>query len=153
LFEYRQAALDCGIPAEDLKTFIEMEAQQRERDRSGWARSWSELPSMLPTKEEKEAAAAGIGNADYDIFSTQPIPRSESLDWAGANIMSPVAPSAASTEDESEGLAPDVGVRGGKTKGGAMTKRELRLLAERRNLDYAQLLADAERRDIKLEDC
>jgi hypothetical protein len=169
-----QAALDCGIPAEDLKRFIDAEAQQRDRERASWAKTWDNLPPVLPTQEEKAATAAGT--QEYDIFSPQPVPRtdipSESAAWeplpaaapantsvggkaspaavaALANASVRVEPAAAEAAPQSE---PGSEAAEFDRKAGVMTKKELRALAERRNLDYTKLLADAEAKGIELAD-
>ncbi|EIE24175.1 hypothetical protein COCSUDRAFT_41460 [Coccomyxa subellipsoidea C-169] len=145
-----KAALACGIPAEDLKRFIDEEAAERERDAESWATSWSNMPSLMPTEEEKAAAAARTGSAVHDILSPMPIERrtqSHEAEHAEAGTEQVSAQEEGSVSGASGPGDSEFG-----SKSGTMTKKELRAFAEQRKLDYARLLADAEAQGIELPD-
>lgn len=156
-----QAALACGIPAEDLKRLIDEEAAEREKDMEGWATAWTNMPPMMPTEEEKAKAAARTGSDMCDIFSPMPVSRrtgQQSKQPASSQAAEGADP-AAQTVSANEGSSAEEGKEFGgqsgsdggfSSKSGTMTKKELRAFAERRNLDYAQLLAGAEAQGIEL---
>ncbi len=108
------------------------------------------MPSLMPTEEEKAAAAARTGSAVHDIFSPMPIERrtqSHESEHAEAGTEQ--------VSDQEKGSVSGASVPGNAefgSKSGTMTKKELRAFAERRKLDYARLLADAEAQGIELPD-
>ncbi|BDA46139.1 hypothetical protein COCOBI_08-2310 [Coccomyxa sp. Obi] len=151
-----KAALACGIPAEDLKRMIDEEAKEREKDEASWATSWSNVPPVMPTDEEKAATRSGA--AEYDIFSPMPIDRRTEQPVPVGSIQQG---DQESPKQEKGSVSGDLGSgkkgmsgpgAASSSAAGTMTKKELKEIALRRNLDYARLLADAEAQGLALPD-
>ncbi|CAL8462278.1 g1809 [Coccomyxa elongata] len=146
-----KAALACGIRAEDLKRLIDEEAKEKEKDEASWATSWSSVPPVMPTDEEKAATRSGA--ADYDIFSPMPIDRRrEQLVPVGFRQQGDQENGSVSGDSGSEEEGVSGTGAGSSSTTGTMTKKELKEIALRRNLNYAQLLADAEAQGLALPD-
>lgn len=129
-----QAALACGLNAGDLKELIDELAADKAMQSGSLGQPWHKVPTMTPGPSEV------ADRSRYDILSPQPVPREQPAP-SGAQTGQPV-PSRAAASDR---IAP-------QASGGAMSKRQLRELAERRGLDYDLLLADAAAQGLALED-
>lgn len=118
------------------------------------------MPPMLPTEEERVAAAARTGSAAHDIFSPMPIDRHTGQQQQPSRASEHAEPDTQQVSAQEElGASGDPGSgdvgesdAAVSTKSGTMTKKELHAFAERRKLDYKRLLADAEAQGIMLAD-
>ncbi len=141
-----QAALACGLKAEELKQLIDEEAAHHEAHAGTLGQPWRKIPTMTPGPAEL------ADRRRHDILSPQPIPRSQPAPAQArpgqgetrrpANEM----PAQRAQEGAEEGGGAMPG------EGGAMSKSQLRKLAERRGLSYDLLLADAAAQGIELAD-
>ncbi len=110
----------------------------------------------MPTDEEKAATRSGA--ADYDIFSPMPIDRHieqpvpvGSRQQGGQELPKQEESSVSGDLGSGEKGVSGTGA-GSSSTTGTMTKKELKEIALRRNLNYAQLLADAEAQGLALPD-
>lgn len=110
----------------------------------------------MPTDEEKAATRSGA--AEYDIFSPMPIDRRTEQP---VPVGSKQQGDQESPKQEKGSVSGDLGSgekgmsgtgAASSSTAGTMTKKELKEIALRRNLDYAQLLADAEAQGLALPD-
>ena len=137
-----QAALACGLKAEDLKQLIDEEAAHHDIHAGTLGQPWRKIPTMTPGPTEL------ADRSRHDILSPQPIPRGQPAPAQAPPRQGKPAHAAAAapartvqSEEAGGGLPQD---------GGAMSKSQLRKLAERRGLSYDLLLADAAAQGIKL---
>lgn len=138
-----QAALACGLSAEDLRQLIDEESANKDIHEGTLGQGWNKVPTMKPGPSEL------ADRTNHDILSPQPIPRSQPA---------PVQPQPQPRQAErafaaDEMTAEAVQDGGGTSEGdGVMSKRQLKRLAERRGLNYDLLLADAAAQGVDLCD-
>ena len=139
-----QAALACGLKAKDLKQLVDEEAAHHDIHAGALGQPWRKIPTMTPGPAEL------ADRSRHDILSPQPIPRSQPApaqaqprQGAPAHAVSEMpAQNVENGDEEGSGASPQ--------GGGAMSKSQLKQLAERRGLNFDLLLADAAAQGIEL---
>ncbi len=141
-----QAALACGLKAEDLKQLIDEEAAHHEIHAGTLGQPWRKIPTMTPGPTE----LADRGR--HDILSPQPIPRSQPAPAQAQPSKDETARPANEASAQTAQMGAEEGGGAMPGEGRAMSKSQLRKLAERRGLSYDLLLADAAAQGIELAD-
>ncbi|CAL5227845.1 g10877 [Coccomyxa viridis] len=141
-----KAALACGLKAEDLKQLIDEEAAHHEIHAGTLGQPWRKIPTMTPGPTE----LADRGR--HDILSPQPIPRSQPAPAQAQPSKDETARPANEASAQTAQMGAEEGGGAMPGEGRAMSKSQLRKLAERRGLSYDLLLADAAAQGIELAD-
>lgn len=125
-----------------MKQLVDEEAAHHDIHAGTLGQPWQKIPTMTPGPTEL------ADRSRHDILSPQPIPRSQPAPaeapprrGESAHAADDAPARTVQSEEGSEELPQD---------GGAMSKNQLRKLAERRGLSYDLLLADAAAQGIEL---
>ncbi len=139
-----QAALACGLKAEDLKQLIDEEAAHHSIHAGTLGQPWRKIPAMTPGPAEL------ADRSRHDILSPQPIPRSQPVPAQAQPGQGGIAQAATKMPAQTVRHVAEEGSGTLPEEGGAMSKSQLKKLAERRGLSYDLLLADAVAQGIEL---
>ena len=141
-----QAALACGLKAEDLRQLVDEEAAHHGMHAGTLGQPWRKIPAMTPGPEEL------ADRSRHDILSPQPIPRSQPAPAQAQPGQGGFAQAATEMPAQTVQHEAEEGRGASPEEGGALSKSQLKKLAERRGLSYDLLLADAAAQGIELAD-
>jgi len=143
-----QAALACGLSAEDLRQLIDEESADKDSHGGTLGQAWNKVPTMKPGPSEL------ADRTNHDILSPQPIPRSQPapVQLHSQTRQAERAPAADEMTAEAVQDGGKESAGGPSQDDGVMSRRQLKRLAERRGLDYDLLLADAAAQGVELSD-